>query len=125
MKNLEKLQRATDRLTESEKKIESFSEILDQIESTEDKKKVLWKEIYSNSVNDRESASMLFTSAFQQMQHSVVDHAALGTILTKYLERMCKSNEQILRLAELITKAEDRAGRLNPEDIFAEIQGDS
>jgi len=121
MKDLGRLQR---KLSETEKKIDSFSELLDQIESTEDKKKLLWKEIYSNAINDRESASMLFTSAFQQMQPSAVDHATLGTTLTKYLERMCKSNEQILRLAELITKAEERSARVNPEDIFAEIQGD-
>ena len=120
MKKLDKIQR---KLTETEKKIDSFSDLLNHIDSSEDKKKALWKEIYSNAVNDRESASMLFTNAFQQMQGTTIDHATLGTTLTKYLERMCKSNEQILRLAELIAKAEGRAPQVDPDDIFARIEG--
>ena len=40
-----------------------------------------------------------------------------------HLERMCKSNEQILRLAELIAKAEEESAKIDPDDIFSEIQG--
>ena len=49
------------------------------------------------------------------------EHATLGPTLTKYLERMCKSNEQILRLAELISKAEEKEAKIDPDDVFASI----
>ena len=44
-----------------EKKSEQFSDLLDSLESTENKKKMLWKEIYDNAITDRMNAYMLFT----------------------------------------------------------------
>jgi len=107
----------------NDKKIERFSDLLDSIESTEDKKKHLWKEIYENAITDRENASLLFTDAFTQMQSGTAEHVSLGSTMAKYLERMNKSNEQILRLAELISKAEEQAARIDPDDLFNKIQG--
>ena len=107
----------------NDKKIERFSDLLDSIESTEDKKKHLWKEIYENAITDRENASLLFTDAFTQMQSGTAEHISLGSTMAKYLERMNKSNEQILRLAELISKAEEQAARIDPDDLFSKIQG--
>ena len=52
------------------------------------------------------------------------DHATLGAVMTKYLERMCKSNAQILSLAELISKAEMADDRLNTDDLFSKISGE-
>ena len=66
---------------------------------------------------------MLFDDAWKNMSESSSGHATIGSVMTKYLERMCKSNEQILRLAELIAKAEEESAKINPEDIFSEIQG--
>lgn len=117
----EKLDTLIDKYEDTKKKIKDFSHVLDSIEASSDKKKILWKEIYSNAVTDRENASILFTDAFKSMQVGTNEHAVLGPTLTKYIERMCKSNEQILRLAELIAKSEDRASKVNPEDIFAQI----
>jgi hypothetical protein len=110
------------RFDETKKKIERFGDILESIEATEDKKKVLWKEIYENALTDRENANVLFTEAYRQMQGGSYEHATLGPVMTKYLERMCKSNEQILRLAELIAKEEDRVSKIDPEDIFSQIK---
>ena len=107
----------------NDKKIERFADLLNSIESTEDKKKHLWKEIYENAITDRENASMLFTDAFSQMQSGTAEHISLGSTMAKYLERMNKSNEQILRLAELIGKAEEKAARIDPDDLFSKIQG--
>ena len=115
--NLVKIKKAND------KKVEKFGDLLNSIESAEDKKKMLWKEIYENAITDRENASMLFTDAFTQMQSGTAEHISLGSTMAKYLERMNKSNEQILRLAELIGKAEERASRINPDDLFSQIQG--
>ena len=57
------------------------------------------------------------------MQGSLVsqaDHVLNGPLMSKYLERMSKSNDQILRLAELIAK-EEPDGEINMDDIFNKI----
>ncbi|MBR52371.1 hypothetical protein CMK19_01210 [Candidatus Poribacteria bacterium] len=110
-----------ERLDSIKKKVDTFSEILDTLNSTEEKKKLLWKEIYENAIADRENAAMLFTDAWKNMQGGTSEHISLGTTMSKYLERMCKSNEQILRLAELITKAEEKEASIDSDDLFAQI----
>ena len=116
--NVKKLEK---KLKTTHEKVKDFSVLLDSISSLEDKKKILWKEIYQNALSDRESASTLYTDLFATMQSSTGDHAALGSIMSKYLERMCKSNDQILKLAELIAKEETESSRIDPDDIFSKI----
>ena len=84
----------------------------------------MWKEIYENAVVDRENAAMLFTDAWKNMQGGTTEHVSLGSTMSKYLERMCKSNEQILRLAELIQKAEEKSNKIDTDNLFDEIIGD-
>ena len=110
-----------DRVEEIEGKISKFSELLDSLENTEDKKKLLWREIYENSLSDRESARILLTDLLFQTRGNLANHGTYGSILSKYLERMSKSNDQILRLAELIAKEEERAVDIN--DIYGQIEG--
>ena len=94
---------------ENDKRVERFADLLDSIESTEDKKKHLWREIYENAITDRENASLLFTDAYSKMQSGIAEHMSLGPIMAKYLE--------------LIGKAEERAARIDPDDLFDKIQG--
>lgn len=117
-----KIEKMLDKDSALTNKIKNFADLLDSIDQTTDKKKLLWKEIYHNAVADRQNAGMLFTDAFKQMQAGTTEHVTLGPTLSKYLERMCKSNEQILRLAELISKTEEQSEKVNPEDIFAKIK---
>lgn len=102
-------------------KLEKFSDLLDSLEGTEDKKKMLWKEAYENALNDRENANLLLTDLLLQVKGSVPLHTSLGSIMSKYLERMSKSNDQILRLAELIAKEQDKES-ISSDDIFNKIQ---
>lgn len=117
----DKLEKAFDNTSKLKKKLEAFSDILDELTSTEEKKKLLWKEIYENALVDRENAGMLFTDAWSRMSPGTAEHITLGATLTKYLERMSKSNEQILRLAELISKAEEQESKIDPDDVFDTI----
>ena len=110
-----------DKLSETERRIEDFSDLLDSIESSANKKKMLWKEIYQNAVTDRENAHVLFLDAWKQMGKGTAEHVTLGPTMAKYLERMCKSNEQILRLAELIAKAQDTEEKIDPNELFEKI----
>ena len=111
---------AIDKLSKKDKKIKNFADILDSLSSTEDKKKLLWKEIYENSLDDREKANILFTDLMIQSQGNAANHTMFGPIMAKYLERMSKSNDQILRLAELISKEEEVV--INPDDVFDKIK---
>jgi hypothetical protein len=42
--------------------------------------------------------------------------------MAKYLERMCKSNEQILKLADLISKEETKSAKIDADDMFSAIE---
>ena len=123
MKNTE-IQKVSKNLDKNEKKedqIKNFADILDSIESLENKKKMLWKEIYENALEDREKSKMLFNDAYISMQGGVNEHMNIGSIMSKYVERMSKSNDQILKLAELISKEEEKSETISNEDIFSQI----
>ena len=109
------------KVEKTEEKLQKFADLLNSIEKTEDKKKLLWKEIYENALNDRTQAEKLLNEAHAEMQGGAFEHSTMGPTLSKYLERMSKSNEQILKLAELIGKAEERAEKIDPDDLFSKI----
>ncbi len=114
-------------MTEDKEKIEDkmkeFSDLLDSIDSLEDKKKLLWREIYNNSIIDRMNAYMLFTDIYTTMQGGTNDHVQLGATMSKYIERMNKSNDQLIKLAELISKEEEKAASIDIDDMFSKIKG--
>ena len=120
----DQIEKVLDKVEKNEKKensIKNFADILDNIDSLEDKKKLLWKEIYENALEDREKSKMLFNDAYISMQGGVNEHMNIGSIMSKYIERMSKSNDQILKLAELIAKEQERQDTVSPEDIFKSI----
>lgn len=116
------INRMLDKLKENDKKVEQFSDILDSIDNASDKKKLLWKEIYENAIVDRTNAHILFTDLYSNMGGSAADHATLGQTLTKYLERMSKSNEQLLNLAKQIADSETSSVEISEEEIFDRIK---
>ena len=120
-KEIKKIDNLLDQVKKTEEKIKNFSDLLDSLSSTEDKKKSLWKEIYENAVSDRDRAGALFTEAYKTMGSSTSDHVAMGTTMTKYLERMCKSNAQIISLADMINKSEEMNSKIDPDDLFSKL----
>tara|TARA_B100000035_G_C20701018_1_gene422663 strand:- start:172 stop:549 length:378 start_codon:yes stop_codon:yes gene_type:complete len=118
---IESISKKLDDVEQKESKIKNFSDILENIDSLEDKKKMLWKEIYENSIEDREKSKMLFNDAYISMTGGTTEHMNIGSIMAKYIERMSKSNDQILKLAELISKEEEKSAEVSVEDIFDKI----
>ena len=106
---------------EKEGKIKEFSDLLDSLKTTEDKKKLLWKDAYQNAIEDRETAGILLTDLVLQCQGSQTNHIQFGALMTKYLERMSKSNDQILKLAELVAKENEKSETISEDDIFNQI----
>jgi hypothetical protein len=120
-KEIESISSKIDTNLEKEKQIKNFADILDSIGSIENKKKMLWKDVYENCLEDREKAKLLFNDAYISMQGGVNEHMNIGSILSKYIERMSKSNDQILKLAELIAKEEEKSAEISDDDIFSKI----
>lgn len=105
-----------------ENKIRDFSDLLAQIDGVSDKKKKLWKEIYENAVTDRQNSYILFTRLVDIVQDKSTEHAVHGKTLATYIERMSRANDQIIRLAELVSKSEKKDdGEIDPEEMFKRL----
>lgn len=117
--SVEKYADALEKISEKEKKIMNFSDLLMSISDLDDKKKILWREIYDNAINDRENASILFTDTLMQVKGNAANHNILGPVISKYLERMSRANDQILKLAELVGKED--AKTMSTDSIFDKI----
>jgi F0F1-type ATP synthase delta subunit len=117
--SVEKYADALEKISEKEKKIMNFSDLLMSINDLDDKKKILWREIYDNAINDRENASILFTDTLMQVKGNAANHNILGPVISKYLERMSRANDQILKLAELVGKED--AKTMSTDSIFDKI----
>ena len=105
-----------------ESKIRDFSELLDQIDGVNDKKKRLWKEIYENAVTDRQNAYVMFTTLVEISENKSTEHAIHEKTMATYIEKMSRANDQLIRLAELVSKSEEKASEeIDPEEMFKKL----
>lgn len=104
-----------------EQKIRDFSELLKGIESLDDKKRQLWKEIYENSIADRQNSYVMFSQLARIVHEKSTEHAVHGKTIATYIERMSRANDQLIKLAELIAKAQGGDENINAEDMFSKI----
>lgn len=109
-------------LRDKEKKVLQFDDLLDSIEGLDSKKRHLWSEIYKNAVTDRESAAILYTDTIMQLKGNTANHSILGPIVVKYIERMSRANDQLIKLAEIITEEDNKP--LDTNSIFDRISED-
>ena len=89
-------------------------------------KEQIWNEIYQNAFQDREKASMLVTNLWKEITADPEKHALYGTTMTKYLERMSKSNDQLVKISTLLQRKESKQTGLSSVDkdeIFDLLQG--
>ena len=66
-------------------------------------------EAITNIRNDRAITSALLTDLFQELKknNDIETHKNLGLIASKYVETLQRSNEQLVKLASLISKKEN------------------
>ena len=109
-------------------KISGFKKLLEGITSLEDKRKTLWIDVYTNALQDRDYALQMYTHLSGFVSADAQQHALHGPNIAKYLERMSKANDQLLKLAELVSSAiekdvEDKAGtREDLYDMFSNVE---
>ena len=106
-----------------EKRIKDFSELLKSINSLDDKKRQLWTEIYENAIADRQNSQAMFGRLVRLAGNTSTEHAVHGKTIATYIERMQKANEQLIKLAELISKAQQADDAISPDDMFDQIKG--
>ncbi len=100
-------------------KFNEISQLIDGL-GIDDKTKALWKEVYENATLDRERALVLYEDLVQECTGSGgLGHANHGITIAKYLERLEKSNAQLIKLSEMIeaSKAEEGKG-LSNDDLY-------
>ena len=107
-----------------EKDIKEFKNLLDTLSTTEQRKKLLWKQIYENALTDRRNAFMLFGDLYVSVGSDSTAHAVHGQTLTKYMERMSKANEQLIKLADLVSEAVDKQNEENwsEDSVYDQFQ---
>ncbi len=104
-------------------KIKAFGELLDSLKVA-DKKKELWKEIYAHALQDRSYALQMYVNCSNIVIGDPTQHAIHGPNIAKYLERMSRTNDQLLKLAELVAAAEevsDGALTMSTDEIYEKL----
>lgn len=89
-------------------KIAKFQKLLDNISTLEDKRKTLWLDVYTNAIQDREYAFQMYRHLTGFVASDPNQHALHGPNMAKYMERMSRANDQLLKLAELVGSAIDK-----------------
>jgi hypothetical protein len=111
--------------------VSNFDSLMQGITTVEHKLRVFWKLLFENAMTDRKNAYVAYIDLYIECHRKPDMHAIHGITLAKYLERMEKSNAQLLKLAELVQKAVDEEKNKNEEeeeempgarDIFTRIQ---
>ena len=120
--NIDKIKQLIPESSVKEKRLKDFADLLDTLEDLADKKKHLWRQIYENAVNDRDAAGVLFLDLFVATSSNAAQHSINGPILAKYLERMCRSNDQLIKLSELVERADQANSKIDIEDMYSKIE---
>lgn len=102
-------------------KVRSFDEILEKISNVDAKEKQLWREIYENAIEDRNNAYCMFTKLVIIVDQNSTEFAIHGRNIAFYLERMSKSNDQLIKLADLIAQAHEANDKIDPDDMYSRI----
>lgn len=110
-------------VVDAESKLKNFNSLLDDIVTLSDKKKKLWIEIYQNAILDRQNAYAMFVQLVEIAQNKSSEHAVHGKTIATYIERMSKANDQLIKLAELVARAEEKNDDINPDDMYGRLNG--
>ena len=102
-------------------KVKDFSELLQSIESLDDKKRKLWTEIYENAIADRQNAYVMFTTLVRIVKDVSGEHAVHARSINSFIERMQRANEQLIKLADLIAAAQRKDESIDANDMFDQI----
>ncbi len=109
------------------KKILDFKALIEGLNSLTDNRKILWLDVYTNALQDRDYALQMYTHLSGFVIGDAQQHALHGPNIAKYLERMGKANDQLLKLAELVNVAiekHDDSETITADDLYKSFATD-
>lgn len=122
----DKIDKSKEWTKERLERLQNFDKLLDDISTASSREKMLWREIYDHAISDRKSAELCFMNLYPQLKRDLDRHLMGGDKLSKYLERMEKSNTQLIKLAELIQKAKEKEeDRVDEDSLYQQMLSDS
>jgi septal ring factor EnvC (AmiA/AmiB activator) len=77
----------------------------------------LLEEATSNIRIDRESANAALEELVQDIHQGKTTHHQSGAVMAKYLETLQRSNEQLVKIASLLSKKDKHGETLSSVDI--------
>lgn len=117
--------------TDLSEKLKSFDELLESIEGLPDETRTLWKQIYQNATQDRDDCAALFRDLrdlvlrerdeAESPTAKGASHAMHGPTLAKYLERLGRATDQLIKLAELVASAQRKAEEIDTDSLFQQL----
>ena len=84
-------------------------------------------EVVENIRKDREVTNDLLKDAIGYLSKDEYRHRDIGLVLSKYVETLQRSNEQLVKVTSLIAKEESKSDGLTDKDmeeIYSAIKGD-
>ena len=84
-------------------------------------------EVVENIRKDREVTNDLLKDAIGYLSKDESRHRDIGLVLSKYVETLQRSNEQLVKVTSLIAKEESKSDGLTDKDmeeIYSAIKGD-
>jgi len=106
-------------------KIAEFKDLLASITTLQDKRKILWQDIYTNALQDRDYAFQMYTHLSGFVAADAQQHALHGPNIAKYIERMSRANDQLLKLAELVNVALEKQAEgeeMSQDDLYNKFE---
>ena len=113
---------STKKLFGLQTKFKDFDEILLNSSDVDDRTKSLWLEIYANATHDRERAAALITDLIPLLSKNDANaHAIHGQTVVKYLEKMSKANDQLLKIVEQLQLLTKKSDEINYDELLNTI----
>lgn len=106
-------------------KIAEFKDLLASITTLQDKRKILWQDIYTNALQDRDYALQMYTHLSGFVAADAQQHALHGPNIAKYIERMSRANDQLLKLAELVNTALEKqaeGSEITQDELYSKFE---
>ena len=83
-------------------------------------------EVLDNIRNDRKITRELLDDAIKWLSKDESRHREIGLVMSKYVETLQRSNEQLVKVAGMMSKNKSSEGltKKDMEDIYSAISGD-
>lgn len=83
-------------------------------------------EVLDNIRNDRKITRELLDDAIKWLSKDESRHREIGLVMSKYVETLQRSNEQLVKVAGMVSKNKNSEGlsKKDMEDIYSAISGD-